>query len=62
MLHLSALASISDSRADHHLTRVLRPDRQVADMCLRHSHQRHITEDTIGCPVIIIVEIASSEL
>ena len=62
MLHLSALADVSDIRADHHLTRILRPDGQVAYMRFRHSHQRHIPEDAIGRPVVIIIEIAATEL
>ena len=31
-------------------------------MCLGYRHEGHITEDTIGSPVVVIVEVAATKL
>ena len=49
-------------RINHDLTGVLRSDGQVGEMCLGYRHEGHITEDTIGSPVVVIVEVAATKL
>ena len=31
-------------------------------MCLGYRHEGHITEDAIGSPVVVIVEVAATKL
>ena len=46
----------------HDLTRVACPNRQVGEMRLGHCHQRHVTEYAARCPVVVVVEVAATEL
>ena len=47
---------------NHDLTRILRSDGQVGEMCLGYRHKGYITEDAIGSPVVVIVEVTAPKL
>ena len=49
-------------RIYHDLTRVACPNRQVGEMCLGYRHKGYITEDAIGSPVVVIVEVTAPKL
>ena len=53
---------MSDVSLDIHRTIILCQDGQVFQMRIRHSHQRHVTDDSRRCPVVVVVEITAREL
>ena len=44
-----------------HFARVASVDSEVGEMCGRHRHQCHVAKNTVGCPIVVVVEIAASE-
>ena len=56
-----SLIGIGDVGFYHHLACVFGADSDIFQMGVRHSHQGYVAEDAIGCPVVIIVEVATGE-
>ena len=60
--YLSVLVAISHLGLNIHRSVIPGVDGQILQVCLRHGHQRHIAEDAVWLPVVVIVEVAPTKL